>query len=121
MIKAGTNKKNSIQIAEELNYYGASLDISVNPDSVNISLVALKDSFLQAIDLLFELLTDAIYPKKELLLQKQETLGILKIENKKVESIANKNFYKLLFGANHPYGRYIKYSDIFLTQRKNLL
>ena len=96
MIKAGTNKKSSIQIAEELNYYGASLDISVNPDSVNISLVALKDFFLQAIDLLFELLTDAIYPKKELLLQKQETLGILKIENKKVESIANKNFYKLL-------------------------
>jgi len=36
---------------------------------------------------LFELLTDANYPKKELLLQKQETMGILKIENKKVESI----------------------------------
>jgi predicted Zn-dependent peptidase len=121
MIKAGTSKKNSIQIAEELNYYGASLDVSVSPDTANISLIALKDFFPQAIDLLFELITDSIYPKKELLLQKQETIGILKVENKRVESIATKNFYKLLFGPNHPYGRYLKYTDIFLTQRKNLL
>ncbi|HHW60010.1 MAG: insulinase family protein [Bacteroidales bacterium] len=121
MIKSGTKQKTAIQIAEEINYYGASIDISVGPDSVNISLIALNNLFIHALNLLFELLTDPTYPKKELILQKQETLGILKIKNKRVDFIANKNFFKLLFGNNHPYGKHIKYSDILLTSRKNLI
>ena len=45
----------------------------------------------------------------------------MKIKNKRVDFIANKNFFKLLFGNNHPYGKHIKYSDILLTSRKNLI
>ncbi len=121
LIKDGVPDKTSSQIAEELDYYGATLVSASGMDTTSVSLYCLRKYFDNIWALVVEILTNSQFLEEEL--QKYKSIGLekLKIELTKNDVIAYRNFTEKIFGENHPYGYNTMPQDYNNLKREDLL
>ncbi len=106
LIKSGTSKRNSYQINEMIEQYGASLQISSNTDYATLSLSCLTKHFSKLLPIVFEILTDTPFFQDELDIFIQNTKQKLSVQLLKTDFIANRKIDEFVFGKQHPYGKY---------------
>ena len=104
LLNSGSEKYNELQIAQQIDYYGAYLDFNVDRDFAHVTLYTLKKYFAETIKILDDILKNPTFPEAEfkVLLNKSKTQFV--VDSTKVKTIAGREFSKLLFGENHPYG-----------------
>ena len=111
MLNEGTRKHNAEAIADLFDYYGAYLDFNCGFNKSEISLISLHKYASETISMLAEMLTESIFPEKELDIflsnKKQEFL----VNQEKTNYLARKKFSELLFGERHPYANPITLED----------
>jgi predicted Zn-dependent peptidase len=112
LLSKGTSKKNSFEIAQIFDQYGAHFEISPGLDIVSIALYTLNKNLRPTLALVRELLEDSAFPEKELTQSKNIYLQNLKVNNEKTSFQASKLFRKKLFGENHPYGKELEAEDV---------
>lgn len=112
LLSKGTSRKASFDIAQQLDCYGAHLEISAGFDFVSISLYILNKNFEASLTLFVELLTDSIFPQEELDLLKSIYLQNLKVNQEKTSFHASKLVRKNIFGESHPYGKEIEEKEV---------
>ena len=112
LLSKGTSKKNSFEIAQIFDQYGAHFEISPGLDAVSISLYTLSKNLRPTLALVRELLEDSAFPEKELAQSKNIYLQNLKVNNEKTSFQVSKLFRKKLFGENHPYGKELEAEDV---------
>ena len=104
LMKKGTSKKSSKEIADAVEFYGGNLEFSNGHDYTGVTLFCLTKYTEKILPVVLEILTDASYPQEELDLfiarQKQK----LRINAQNTDFHANRKFNALIFGENHPYG-----------------
>ncbi len=105
MMQEGTKKHSAEDIAEILDFHGSFLEISPSLDSVSIKLYTLNRFFPKLIALLFELLTESVFPEREFDTLRQIRLEQVKQQHARNDAYANLKFRGMLFGEYHPYGR----------------
>lgn len=120
LLSKGTKQKSSFQIAQIFDLYGAHLEVSAGLDVVSVSLYSLTKHLEPTLRLLVELLTDSIFPEKELDQTKSIYLQNLKVNNEKTSFQASKLIRKNLFGENHPYGKELDDKDVTLITTETL-
>lgn len=111
LLSKGTANKNSFEIAQLFDQYGAHLDISPGTDFVSVSLYALAKKLPPVFDLLIEILSSPSFPDKELRQSQSVFIQNLKVNNEKTSYVASKLFRKNLFGKDHPYGSEVEETD----------
>jgi zinc protease len=116
LLSKGTASKSSFDIARVFDLYGAHLEINPGLDVVSVALYALTKNLGPVLDLLFEVITSAIYPDKEVEQAKSIFLQNLKVNNEKTSFQASKLFRRSLFGDAHPYGKELEESVADLTR-----
>lgn len=121
LLKNGTSTKTAHQINEALEFYGASLRINPGNDFATISLHTLTKHLPNLLPIIFELITDAVFPEEELQLHKQNSIQKLLVSLRKCDFVANQKIDSLLFGEEHPYGRFTQQFAIEELQRDDLL
>jgi zinc protease len=121
LLSKGTSTKTSFEIAQAFDRYGAHLEISPGLDTVSISLFSLNKNLQPALTLLFELITDAAFPEKEIEQIKSTYLQNLKVNNEKTSFQASKLIRKNLFGEVYPYGKELEESDVATISRDHLI
>lgn len=104
LLDEGTSSRSSPQIAEEIDFIGASLSASANADYTSVSLRVLKKDVTVGFDLLSDILIHPTFPPEELERKRKQVLGELMAEKDEPGIVAEKTFDRLLFGA-HPYHR----------------
>ena len=112
LLSKGTSGKNSFEIAQIFDQYGAHFEISPGLDVVSIALYTLNKNLRPTLALVRELLEDSAFPEKELTQSKNIYLQNLKVNNEKTSFQAAKLFRKKLFGENHPYGKELEAEDV---------
>jgi zinc protease len=120
LLKNGTNSKTALQINELVEYYGASLKVSIGNDFAFVNLSCLTKHAKNLLPLIFELITDSIFPETEVEIFKQRSLQRLAVSLTKSDFVANRKIDELLFGYAHPYGHYNKQADIEAVQSADL-
>jgi predicted Zn-dependent peptidase len=120
MLEKGTSGKNSFEIADFLDRHGASIEVSPGLDFVSISLFSLTKNISSVLPLFIELVTSSVFPKEELMLQKEIFNQNLKINNEKTSYVASKLIRQHLFGNTHPYGMSIEETDVNQINREDL-
>lgn len=105
MMQEGNRSYDSLGFAEILDFYGASIDIESGFESTSFSLITLTRHLDKTIELLQEMLFHPSFPEKEFTQYRQRSLQQLSVEEKKTGYVARRNFSRLLFGDQHPYGR----------------
>ena len=104
LLSKGTRNKNSFEIADIFDRYGAHLEINPGLDFVSVALYALTKNLEPVLQLLMEILSAPVFPEKEFSQTRDIFIQNLRINNEKTSFVASQEFRKKLFGEKHPYG-----------------
>lgn len=121
LLKNGTSTKSAHEINEALEFYGASLKVNCGNDYSSVTLYALTKHLPNLLPIVYEVLTDAVFPEEEVKIHKQNSIQRLMVSLRQCEFVANQRIDALLFGEAHPYGRYSKKEKIEAVTREDLL
>lgn len=121
LLKSGTSKYTSAQISESLEFYGAQLKVAAGNDYATITLFAMTKHLTDLLPMVYEIITDSIFPQHELDIHKTNAIQKLLVNLRQCEFVANQRIDALLYGEEHPYGRYSRRERIEALQREDLL
>ncbi len=100
LMKEGTSRMSSAEIAEKVDYYGAFLVPDFSFDYTCYTLYTLNKYVPQVLPLLYDILVDAQFPDLELNNFKRTNRQNLQISLQKNDFVAKQMFYQTLFGNN---------------------
>ena len=103
MLKEGTTKRSSAEIAEEIEFLGADLWASSDEENTYIGVRALAEQFDVVMAILGEVAGKPAFTSKELEKLKRRELDRLALSEREPRYIARRTFYRQLYGQ-HPYG-----------------
>ncbi|MBK7964172.1 MAG: insulinase family protein [Bacteroidetes bacterium] len=121
LMEEGSAKHNSSEIAEALDFYGAYLHAENGPDWSSISLFSLNKFVSETLPYFQEIITQPLYPAKEIQTYKQQGKQRLSVNLTKVDYLARINFSQSLFGQDHAYGRVTSLEEYDLLDSKALV
>ncbi|MFM2440114.1 MAG: hypothetical protein RLZ16_1113, partial [Bacteroidota bacterium] len=104
LLKNGTNNKTAFEVNDAFEFYGAYMNRSCYNETATINLHCLTKHFKEVLPVMSELVSDAIFPEKELEIYQQNQIQRLHLNLKKGDFIANRLIDEYLFGIEHPYG-----------------
>ena len=105
LLDEGTSKMNSEAIASAFESTGAIFSTSVNKDKSSVSLRSLADKkYLEpSVKMLIKILSDSVFPKSEVILQKERTLSSISEDKSDPSEVSSNLFFKEIYG-NYAYG-----------------
>lgn len=121
LLSKGTKNKSSYEIAELSDYMGMHIESHAGPDFVSMSIYSLVKKIKPALSLLLEIVTEPVFPEKEIQQLKDIYLQNLKVNHEKTGFVASKLIRKNLFGVSHPYGKEIEENEVLKIDRNNLV
>ncbi|CAN5242976.1 pitrilysin family protein [soil metagenome] len=106
LLKNGTTNKTALQINEHFEYYGAFLNRACYHETATLTLHCLSKHINKLLPVVAEIFTDSIFPEEELATYKRNQKQKLEVNLKKCEFIAGRIIDELVYGFDHPYGKY---------------
>jgi len=104
MLQEGTATRSAPRIADEVAQLGAFLGSAASNDASTVSLLALRSTFGQALDVLADVVLHPAFPTAEVERQRAARLGDLTQQRDDPALVAAVAAAGALYGANHPYG-----------------
>lgn len=120
MLLEGTTSFNSAQIAEKADFYGAFLHPEYSHDHSSLTLFSMSKHIAKLIPLVFDILTNSIFPEKELKTFVRNHKQRMRISMERNDFLARKKFSHVLFGDSR-YGYDQQESDFDQLQREDIL
>ena len=105
MLLEGTRTLTARQIADEVAFYGASLECEQGFDRATLTLYCLTRHLKQLLPLVLDVIAEPTFPSTEFELLKTRTIQNVRIERQKTSYLASERFSQNLFGPTSPYGR----------------
>ncbi|MBK9730943.1 MAG: insulinase family protein [Chitinophagaceae bacterium] len=104
LLMEGTADKTAQQVAEAIEFYGASITADATIDYGQVSLFSLNKHLDRLFPLLQEVIYGATFPDKELTTYIQNSKQRLLVNLQKVDFLAHKTFNEQLYSGNYPSG-----------------
>jgi len=104
LLREGTSSRTAQEIAEEIDFYGASLACKANQDFTVITVLTLNKYLDRMLELTKDILTEASFPEKEVKTILRNSLQKYTINKEKTDFLATQRFRELMFGETHKYG-----------------
>jgi zinc protease len=102
LLDEGTTTRSSKQIAEQIDFIGASLEIETSEDFTTASMRVLKKDVGLGFTFLSDMLLHPTFPQQEFERVRAQILGEIVSDNDDPNHLAMKTFHQLVF-PNHPY------------------
>ncbi|HEX7578884.1 MAG TPA: insulinase family protein, partial [Thermoanaerobaculia bacterium] len=102
LLKEGTARRSSQQIAEELQAIGGSIAASTSDDAITVSIDGLASGTARVLEILADVARNASFPAAEVELAKANTLQQLQVKESTPEFLSEKALAAAVFG-DHPY------------------
>jgi len=120
LLREGTLQKTGAEIAEHLDFYGASVNIPTNLDTSSFSLFSVRKYAKEVIPTFAEMLQSPAFREDELENFRRTNIQELLVELEKGETVAYRKVTELIFGEHHPYGYNSMPEDYLAIQRSDL-
>ncbi len=120
MLKEGTNDHSAKQLADKIDYLGATIRVETFPDHGIVTLFCLNKFLEELLPIVKEIITQPSFPEKELDIYVRNGIQKLKVNNQKNDFVARKKFNETIFGPNNPYGYYGGEKDYLNLKREAL-
>jgi zinc protease len=101
----GTKTRDSLRLASDLNMLGANLSASGELESSSVTLTTLTKHRDKALELFSDVVVNPSFPQKELRRLVAQRMSMLQFQLDTPDGIAANVYPRLLYGADHPYGR----------------
>ena len=103
MLTEGTSKLSASEIADKVDFYGAFLQVDYGYDHSQVTLFSLNKHLHHTLPVIFDILTDSVFPEKELETFIRNQQQKLQVSLEKNDYIARRTFNKAMYG-NTLYG-----------------
>ena len=103
-LKEGSTHFDSARMAEETDFYGASISSTASMDFARIELYTLKKYFGTLMPMIDDMIHSPLFDEKELSNYRQRNIQHLQIDLAKNDVLSYRLFTEALFGKQHPYG-----------------
>ena len=120
MLTEGTSKLNAAQIADKIDFYGAFLQVDYSYDNSQVTLYTLTKYLKTSLDVVKDVITDSIFPEKELETYVRNQQQKLQVSMQKNDFVARRIFNKALFGETI-YGLGAEPEDFKSLTREDML
>ncbi len=106
MRTGGTLSREPDGLNEELESMAAAVEISMSAEYGGMSLSTLAEDIDKGLELFADVLMNPAFREDKLALRKQQAIEAIRRRNDNPIQLAWRNFSALLYGADHPFGRY---------------
>ena len=100
---SGTERRTSVELAEDLQRLGAGLDVAADAEDLTLYGSALSSELPEFLGLMAEVVTEASHPKDEVALQRDRLVQEIVMAKSQPATIAREAILGRLYGG-HPYG-----------------
>lgn len=121
MLKEGTTNFTASQIADKIDYYGAHLELNADKDNAYVTVYTLNKYLNEILPVVEDVIFYPSFPEKELNIKIQNKKQEHIVNSKKVRNLARWKFNELIFGENHPYGKFVNPSDYDAVNQLDLI
>ncbi|MCK5573863.1 MAG: insulinase family protein [Bacteroidetes bacterium] len=105
LLTSGAGSRDALQLADAIDYLGATLSASAGNHTSAVSLFTPRDMLDSALVLMADVVLRPVFPGQELQREKKQRLTTLLQWRDSPSSIASVLSYRQLYGEDHPYGR----------------
>jgi zinc protease len=120
MLTEGTSQLNASQIADKIDFYGAFLQVDYGYDYSQVTLYTLTKHLNATLPVIRDILTDSIFPEKELETFVRNQQQKLQVSLQKNDFVARRTFNQAVFGESI-YGISAEPEDFKSLKREDLL
>ncbi|HEV3051898.1 MAG TPA: insulinase family protein, partial [Longimicrobium sp.] len=106
MLDEGAGGRDALALADALDLLGANLSTGSGTDAAQANLYVLRQNFPAALRIMADVVTRPDFPEREVNRLRDEKLTALARAKDEATTIANNAFASLVYGGQHPYGRY---------------
>src|SRR6201985_3961694 len=103
MLTEGTSKSSASQIADQIDFYGAFLQVDYGYDHSQVTLYTLNKHLASTLPVIKDIITDSIFPENELETFVRNQQQKLQVSLQKNDVVARRKFNKAIYG-NTIYG-----------------
>ncbi|WP_255737256.1 M16 family metallopeptidase [Cognataquiflexum nitidum] len=121
MVTEGTASKDAAALDDFFDTYASEVETESGFENHGLSILTTKKHFNTVLPVFRELLTEAIFPEKELSKRKKQKALSIHINRDKNSHRASQLFRKVLFGEKHPYGQITEEKDVDIVEREDLI
>ncbi len=121
LLKNGTSRLSAFQVTEHFEFYGSYLSRHASNETSEIVLHCLNKHIDELVPVVSEIITDSIFPQKELEIYVQNSKQKLEVNLQKSEFVASRLIDANLYGENHPYGKYSTLHDYDQLTREDIV
>lgn len=121
LLREGTAHLSAEEIANKVEYYGATLQTSAKYNHAEVSLFTLTKHLEPLLDTLKQVLTEATFPEQELHTLLGQAQQRLLINRERIEYLADEQLAEHTWGKQHPYGYRTTIEDLEAVQSDALL
>jgi zinc protease len=111
LLKNGTSTRTAFEI-NIIESYGSTLRVSVNNDFATVTLFSLVKHLPQLLPIIQEVIQQPAFPEQELQVYVQNAIQRLNINLMQSDFVANRHIDAMLFGPQHPYGKFTLAKDL---------
>lgn len=111
MLREGSRKYTSADIAEKLDYYGAWLELSNSLEYAYLTLYSLNKYFAETLDIIESIVKEPVFPEKELDTVIESNVQQYLVNSTKVDFIAHRAMVSGLLGEQNPCGQFAVEED----------
>lgn len=120
MLPEGTKIRTSQQISEYFDFWGSFINIGVDKDFARITAYSLTKHLQQTLEMLEEIVKQPTFPASELEVWCRRGKQSLTVEMDKTSTLARMEFFKSIYGLEHPYGAFALPTDYDAIQTNKL-
>jgi predicted Zn-dependent peptidase len=121
LLSEGTKTHSAAEIANLIDSYGGFFETSINNDIAVVALYTLNKYLDRTLALLAEIVYEPVFAREELDIYLAQKKNEFLVNRERVNFVARLMFPSLLFGKEHPYGRYAQVSDFDRVQRDDVI
>ncbi|MFC0264831.1 M16 family metallopeptidase [Fontibacter flavus] len=121
MLLEGTHQKSAEELDDFFDTYASEVEIISSFEYNGLALLTTKKHFATVLPVFRELLTEAVFPEKELAKRKSQKALNISIQREKTGVRGSQLFRQELFGKEHPYGQIADEGDVEIIKREDLL
>jgi zinc protease len=105
LLNTGTKTRSAVDIANQLQSIGASVNAGSGWDSANVAMQTLTKNLDKALEIYSDVVTNPSFPETEFKTLQGRSLVALRQRKDNANAIAAVAYGTLLYGKNHPYGK----------------
>ncbi|MEB2359879.1 MAG: insulinase family protein [Bryobacteraceae bacterium] len=117
----GTKAKTGDELDVELENMAASVESSIGETSGTVGFSALRENAGTVLEIFKEVLTDPAFRQDKIDLVKTQLRGVIARRNDNPSGIASREFARILYGPDTPYGEIIEYENLDRIGREDLV